>query len=130
VNSEALREAVGANPATSTNWLSAEFDIPRMSVVRQLHQLGKAKKTLSRSTAWIDARWSSTACRHLSSVAPESSRRAFHLPNRNLWWEVGLFQVPTNKINGLFMIKWWNLWPNKIGSPGRLCRVFGEILKA
>jgi hypothetical protein len=45
------------------------------------------------------------ACRHLS-VAPESSRRTFHPPNCNLWWEVGLFQVPTNKINVLILVKW------------------------
>jgi hypothetical protein len=44
VDSEALREAVGANPATSTRWLPAELDIPRTSVVRHLHQLGKVKK--------------------------------------------------------------------------------------
>jgi hypothetical protein len=51
----------------------------------------------------------------LSSIAPESSWRAFHLLNRNLWWEVDLFQVLTNKINGLILVKWWNLWPNEIG---------------
>jgi transposase len=44
VNSEFLREAVGANPTTSTRRLSAELDIPRTSVVRHLHQLGKIKK--------------------------------------------------------------------------------------
>jgi transposase len=44
VDSEALHEAVGANPATSTRRLSAELDIPWKSVVRRLHQLGKVKK--------------------------------------------------------------------------------------
>jgi histone-lysine N-methyltransferase SETMAR len=44
VDSEALREAVGANSATSTRRLSVELDIPWKSVVRHLHQLGKVKK--------------------------------------------------------------------------------------
>jgi histone-lysine N-methyltransferase SETMAR len=43
-DSETLREAVGANPTTRTRRLSVELDIPWMSLVRHLHQLGKAKK--------------------------------------------------------------------------------------
>jgi hypothetical protein len=43
VDSEALGETVGANLATSTRRLSADLDIPRTSVVRHLHQLGKVK---------------------------------------------------------------------------------------
>jgi hypothetical protein len=44
VDSEALREAVGANPATSIRRLSTELNIPRTSVVRHLHPLAKVKK--------------------------------------------------------------------------------------
>jgi hypothetical protein len=44
VDSEALREAVEANPAIRTRRLSAELDIPRMSIARHLHQLGKVKE--------------------------------------------------------------------------------------
>jgi hypothetical protein len=44
LGSEALREAVGANLASSTCRLSAELYSPWMSAVRHLRELGKVKK--------------------------------------------------------------------------------------
>lgn len=44
VDTEALRNAVEANPSTSTRRLSDELDIPQTSVVRHLHALGKVNK--------------------------------------------------------------------------------------
>jgi hypothetical protein len=80
----------------------------------------QGQETLPRSTAWIDDCSRSTTW-HLST-AQESSQRAFHLPNYNLWWEVGFFEVLTNKINGLILVKWWNLWPNeRFSSKAMLC---------
>jgi hypothetical protein len=44
MDSEALHEASGANPATSSHRLFAELDFPWTSVVRHRHQLRKVKK--------------------------------------------------------------------------------------
>lgn len=43
-DSEALRELVEANPATSTRRLSAELGTPQTTVIRHLHQLGKVNR--------------------------------------------------------------------------------------
>ena len=68
VDSEAIREAIEANPSTSTRRLSAELDVPQTSVVRYLHALGKVNRCsreVPHELTEIQAQNRVTTCRKL-----------------------------------------------------------------
>jgi [histone H3]-lysine36 N-dimethyltransferase SETMAR len=127
VDSEALLNAVEANPSTSSRRLSAELDIPQTSVVRHLHTLGKINKRcreVPHDLTEIQAQNRVNACRKLLEnplddrfirqiVTCDEKWVYFSNPDkRNQWLNPGQVAEPVAKRDRfsrkVLLCVWWN----------------------
>ena len=127
INSEAILNAVEINPSTSTRRLTAELGIPKTSIVRHLHSLGKINKCcreVPHNLTLIQAQNRVNTCRKLLDnpcddrfirriVTCDEKWVYFSNPDKqNQWLNPGQLAEPVSKrdrfSNKALLCVWWN----------------------
>lgn len=127
VDSESIREAIEANPSTSTRRLSAELDVSQTSVIRHLHALDKVNRCcreVPHELTEIQARNRVATCRKLLEnprddrficriVTCNEKWIYFNNPDKqNQWLDAGQVAEPVAKRDRFsrkaLLCVWWN----------------------